>query len=279
MPLITNRIIFSDNDVLSDISSQLNNIESQTSVIPVIALEDYLYVGSDLPFNHRYFSVGVSNVNSSNVSVEVWNGNNWIDAVDVLDQTKVTGSTLSKSGIISWSLDQTDSWSIGNTEDITGLETLKIFDLYWARISFSADLSTTTSLRYIGHKFAEDEDIGVYYPELVLSETLNQFKSGKTTWEEQLVSASETIIRKLKLMKVIISGSQLLSWDLFTEACVHKTAEIAFNAFGDDYKDNKSESIKDYHRALKMESFHADRNKDLKVDDYEKFTPARVVRR
>ncbi len=143
--LSTNRVIWEDGSTLRDQSVKLNNFLSETAVIDFEYATDYLYLGSDVPFNHRYFAVEIPNIVASTLTVEIWNGSGWQAAVDVQDMTAATsGTPLGKSGIIKWVTDRNKSWQkYQTTESMTGsgLETLKIYNMYWVRLSFSANLT------------------------------------------------------------------------------------------------------------------------------------------
>lgn len=274
--LLNNRIIFKDNATLLDKSVDLSNVFSGTVSTVIVALEDALFIGSDLPFNHRYIQIGTANSNSCTITVSVWDGSTFNAVVDGFDQT----SGFTTSGILSWVKDTSQSWGQEqSTETVTGLTTLKIYDLYWVKLTFSANMSAGTTLKYVGHKFCEDADLGGYYPDLILSATKTAFSSGKTDWTEQEVLASEEIISDLRKKKFIWSDSQILDWNIFNLACVHKTAEIIFRAFGDDYKDNLIEANKQYHKAMSGLDFNVDTNEDGELDEAEKFRVSGMFRR
>lgn len=274
------RFIFSDNGTLNDYSHIFNDFSSQTQTIPVVAAEDYLYLGTDLPFNHRWFEVSAVNSNASVASVEIWDGNSWVSAVDVVDQTSSGGVAFAQSGYVSWSVDRNSGWGQeSTTEDITGLTTAKIYDLYWARLSWSADLSASTALKFIGFKFASDNDLGAYYPDLNLSGTKTAFESGKTDWNEQHFLAAEEIIRYLRKKNIIWSRNQILDYNQFNLAGIHKVAEIIMNSFGDDFEDNRNLAKQKFYESINLGIFRTDRDEDGRLEEREKRDYAGLVRR
>lgn len=271
MSQLTNRMIYSNNGVLSDLSITLNSIASGSSTLPVVALEDAFYVASDLPFNHLFIRVSTANILDSTMTVSLWDGSAFTAAVDLIDETAVGAKTLGQSGVVSFKLNKDSSWVKRDTDDgITGLTTLKIYDLYWAKITFSADLTLTTALSYIGHRFASEDDLKVFYPDLVLSTTKDKFESGKTDWNDQLIWASESVIRALKaepnLDLKIASASQILDYGVWTEATLHRCAEIIFNAFGDSYKDDRDKANLNYQNAMKVGQSRMDLNRNARLD-------------
>ena len=243
--LTTNRVIWKDNATLKDLSRTLNNFMSGTQVIDFVAADDKLYIGAEVPFNHRYIHVSVVNDQASVVSVDLWDGDEWVPCVDIQDGTDVGGVSLARSGILRWSTPENSSWmKEESTEDMTGsgISTLKVFGMYWARISFSGDLKNTTALKYVGHKFSEDEDLNGYYPDLNRSTVKTAFQQGKTDWMEQHVIAAEEVFRQLFNQRQAWSKSQIWEPENFTQAAVHKVAEIIYTSFGDEYEGRRDDA-------------------------------------
>lgn len=268
--MMVNRTVFSDNGTLRDISTIVNKFDAETIVLPVVAAEDFLYIASDFPFNHRYFEVEEPNDQVSAVTIEVWDGTNWIECEDVVDQTSVGGVALAQSGHISFRPNDDKGWDRESTNDeadqITGLTGIKIFDMYWCRISWSADLALTTEIKYIGHRFSQDSDISILYPVLMNADVIKQFEPTKTTWDVQHFYAAEEIIRDLKRKNVIFSRNQILNWEMLRDASVHKVAEIAFRAFGKDFVGEMKDANGQYELALKKLRFYIDENRNAILD-------------
>ena len=269
--LHNNRIFWSDNATLRDLSPNLNEVLSGSEVIPFVAAEDYLFIGSDLPFNHRYIDVKVVNDEASVASVALWNGSSWESAVDVIDQTALSGKTLARSGIISWVPDRRKSWSKEySTENIAALSSLRIYDLYWVRIAFSADIKATTEINYVGHRFSNDTDLFGQYADLDDSDLLDAFDTGKTTWNDQALIAAEYIVQDLREMGIVCSKNQILDWQVFKNASVHKTAEIIYRNFGKDYLENMQNAKAAYKASLQVKAYNADQNQNATLDEGEK---------
>lgn len=252
--LASNRVIWKDNATLKDLSVLLNNFASGTQVIPLVAAEDKIYVGSDVPFNHRYFSVSVVNALASAITVDIWDGDEWVPAVDVVDYTQATaGKVFSQSGIIRWATERNETWAVeATTENMTdsGLETLKIYNMYWARFTFSADLTAGFALKYVGHKFSTDEDLNGEYADLNRSTVLTAYKAGKTTWEEQHIIAAEKIFRHLRQNRKAWAKGQIFEWEPFTLASTHMVAKIIYNSFGEDYEGRRDDALESYNDAM-----------------------------
>lgn len=263
------RIFYSDNGILRDLSVNLNKYDSIESEFDYISGEDHIYIGSRLPFNSLYLKVITQNEMPANMYVEVWDGENWEFVNELIDET----GAFQKSGYITFVPDRDTGWNMEDTNSggniITGLDSLKIYDKYWMRISFDADLSSGVSLSWVGHLFADDSDIGSEYPDLAKASVKAAFKTSKTDWEEQLVRASEIVIEDLMINRVILDSSQLLDRYDYRSATIQKAAEIIFNAFGDDFVDQKQRAREEYQRRLSNPTKKIDTNKNAIEDKTE----------
>jgi hypothetical protein len=269
-----NRILFQHQGSFVDFSPALSDIHGNTKVFAFEA-GDYLYLGSFMPFNHRYFDVSAVNAVAANISIELWNGQLWRSVVDIVDETSIAGVPLAKSGVISWGVDPDHSgWLRDDTEDMDspGLaDAPRIFNLYWLRISFSETLTTTTALNYIGHKFSEDAALEAEYPDLGRATLKNAWKAGKTNWNEQTLLAAEYVIQHLRGPKYqILDPGQIMSWDIFEKASVHRTAMIIFKGFGKDYDELFIAATHAYNSAMDLRQFEIDRTGDGTLDPMEK---------
>ncbi len=265
------RIILSDSGTLIDHSLELNNFHSGDANIDFVAAEDSLFIGSRFPFNSIYFKVNTANASASVISIKYWENNVFRAAVEVIDETSVSGVSLSQSGYITFVPERTKRWLREDTtseqgnENVDGLGGITIYDHYWIEIKFSADLDAGTKLEWIGDLFCEDDDLDSEFPFLAKSNVKTRFEAGKTDWQEQRVAASKLLIDDLVAAKVINSGDNILERRNLNMVCVSKTAEIIFNAFGDDYKDNKNAARIEYRSRIKKDIFGVDRNADARL--------------
>ena len=275
--LMKNRFIFLDNAVLKDLSRNLNDFLTGSEIIPVVAAQDFLFMGSELPFNHKWIEIKSPNAANSKIKIEMWDGNDWVEAVDIFDQTAIGGATLAQSGYLSWVMDKDESWAQDDTLDandnvnVIGLKDIKIFDLYWVRISFDNNLTASTELSFVGHKFSDEFDLEIIYPILNTANAKDQFKKGKTDWKDQEFLAAEEVVRYLKAKGVILAKDQILNWELFKNASVHKIAEIIYRAYGNDFIDDKKAALGEFVKAMNIEIFQVDRNRNSRIDDSERF--------
>ena len=256
------RIIFSDNGTLIDYTHELTNFREHSATLPIIAAEDAIYIGSRLPFNHLYFDIGTQNNQNSNMKVQVWWARAWHDVFDLFDGTKLNSHTLSRDGFICWTPDDWkgwDSWSRNENSNIE-IKNLNIFDLYWAKITFTNDLHASTSINYVGHKFSEDLQLYSYYPDLNNQALKTAFATGKTTWDEQHFQAGEEIIAYLNSTGVITTKDQILDFILFEKASIHKVAEIIYFGLGKDYVQHMIRARTKFKEAMELKSLRVDLN-------------------
>jgi len=285
MGSLTNRIILEDDTTLSDLSLALTDANTQTASIVLVSAEDAIYLGSELPFNTRYFRVTTANTNAAVVGVKYWDGTAFVDAVDVLDGTSVAGKPFAQDGWISWKADKDSGDPVKmDTDDMPVAEllnSLKIYDLYWFKLTVSADLSAGTALGYVGYKFAEDSDVSALRPALGGSDIKGQFETGKTDWDVQLIHASDMIIRDIKndnRFRTMVSANQLLDPTQLTHAAVYQLERIVYPEFGDDFKDELALAEKNYAAAID-DVLKIDIDGNTRLNDYEYIPNATFKRR
>jgi len=270
--MLNHRIIYSDNGVLEDLSIKLNNFKSGTQAFTWTANEDFLYISSILPFNHQYFHVTSPNNVIAELYIEHWNGKAWVNTIDRLDGTKVNLRSFANSGHVSFMVDKKYNWVRSDTDRMTnsGLQTLEIYDHYWIRVMLSGDAVFT--LKYIGQKFSDDEDLGTLYPDLNRAEARLQFNNGvagKTSWEEQHIQAADLIVKDLENMYLMKDRSQIIRWHRLNHAAIHKVAEIIFNSHGNDGRENRDDAMRYYNEAIKFTATQLDLNRNTRLDDNE----------
>lgn len=279
------RVIFSDNGTLKDISYSVNDYKSAAYVLPIVATEDKIYIGTELPFNHRHIEVTVANDAASAMSFEFWNGSAWTAAVDQTDETMIppAGACLAQSGIVQFTPDiNKSSWLAQrdtNSNPAQNLQPLRIFDLFWSRITFSHDLNVATAIKYIGQRFSTDSDLISFYPDLASAQIKAAFASGKTDWKDQSFAAAENIVSDLRARNIVIRGFQIMDPSLFNMPSVHKTAAIIYRGLGNAYIDRAKNADAEYKASLSMGYFEVDTDADGAADVVEKTHSTRYMTR
>jgi hypothetical protein len=266
--LLNNRVLWKSGSI-QDLSVGLSDYLSGSNGF-AIASTHTLYIGADMPFNHRWLEVSSPNSAASVVSVSLWDGMQWQPAVDVIDQTALSGHTLAQSGVISWAPNRLKNWTLAlSTEYIPELSSVSIYNMYWAKLTFSGSLSAGTSLKYMGHKFSSDMDLFSEYPIFSNTAMINAFAAGKSDWTDQTFLAAEYLIQDLRISRVAWSPNQILEWMQFRPASVHKIAEIIFRAFGKDYTDEATQANRAYKDSFQVKQFLIDKNVNAQVDEVE----------
>ncbi len=280
------RAIYSNNGTLTDMTKNLNNYHSGTSTIAGFnASEDYIYIGQRMPFNSLYFKFGTANTASNSLSVHIWDSTEWAAAVEVWDETISSGASFGQDGYISWEVDRNEKWGFEDTvtttgtEQITGLGNLEIYDHYWVRLSWDVALDANYSHTWVGQKFCTQAEMGTFYPDLVLSAAMSGWESGKTDWEEQHIVCTKLIIKRLKKEGLIVHSGQVLDREDFHEACIYRTAEIAYSQMGPRYEQDRMNAMSKYENCMKGLKAVIDKNQDGQIDRGElRFTQARLTR-
>lgn len=254
----------------NDLSKEVNNyLEGAASF--GYAAGDFLYIGSEHPFSHLYFELSAANNLPTIPSVAIWWNNAWEPAVDVIDETAVTGSSFQESGRIIFKTDRDKGW---NTEmdsaDVSGISGTFIENFYWTRIAWSASMLTSTAINYIGQKFCEDADIFGQYPDLNSTSLMDQWQTGKTDWKEQCFKASEIIAKDLRAQNIIWSKFQIVDYSRLVDPCVHRTAAIIYRGLGQAWFDYEREAMANYNKLMKQGKFAIDLNRDGKITEREK---------
>lgn len=251
--LTTQRVIHA----ATDISVKVNDFRSLSHTF-AYTQGQYLYVGSEMPFNHLWLEIGTVNDVASVASVDLWWNTAWVPAVDLVDETKDTGGTksLGASGRITWSCNIEKGWSQAlKASDVTGLSAFNIYELYWARFSWTETLKATTTLAYVGQKFASDTDLFGYYPDLNNTQMMARFRAAKVDWTEQHFMAADRISRDLAARKLLVSRSQIFDCGRLLEPACHKAAQLIYRGLGPSFKDNLAEASKSYDASMNSDYF------------------------
>ena len=274
------RVIYSDATVLSDYSMEAQDRDS-TFTGALVAAADNIYVGQYYPFNNLFFQVTVPNANSATINIQTYNGNTWVNVHDILDGTKTNGKTLAKSGVVQFNPNYNDVWQYCNDGRLpTEIASLKIFGLYWIKISASANLTQPvaydpgppvipavlgTTLRRITYKFTSQEIIESMDPDI--NEYLTAWETGKTDWTEQILTASQLMALDLRGRGIIKSPSNIMRFDDVAHLAAFKTLSIIYGGLGgENIKLKKTEVDKEYDRIKNSLVFTTDKQETGQVN-------------
>lgn len=250
----------------TDISQVVNDFRDGSYAFAYTAGQ-YLYVGGEVPFNQLWVEPLTFNSVASVLSVSTWWARSWVPVVDLVDGTSPAGKGLARAGRVQWALDRVKGWDVEeDSADVTGLSGTAIYWMYWLRMSWSATLSSSTKLAYVGQRFSSDLDLFGSYPDLNNADLMTSFAAGKTDWGEQAYMAAEAIARTLIGRKIILSRGQIFDDARLVEPSVHKTAELVYRGMGKAFEANRLAAAQDYAKAMNQDFFRVDRNGDGRLD-------------
>jgi hypothetical protein len=264
------RIIKNKNGTLSDMSLD-NQDESSSCLFNLVPNDDYIYIGQQLPFNNFYIKSSVANAVNSVMSIDYWDGNNWRSAVDVIDGTSQTGKTMARSGVIQFSPNHYYRWTrVDDTSEAPSpndLRTLTIYNLYWVRLKVSASLTNTTATKRVSYCFSSHQQLD--NRDHTINAYLASFGVGKTSWEDEIITASIDIVNELKARNLIIESGQILRFENVTVATDWRALMNIYRDLGGDYNNKYEKAKEEMNRALSSKVFTFDKNKDGETQSYE----------
>lgn len=258
------RTVFSS----AETTDKTNTISASTLSLPMTTGQ-YFYVGFQGPFASRYFQLGTANTNPATLTVQFWNGSAWTSVDDLVDQT----SGFTQSGFIHWEND-------GNWEKTT-VAPISDVEMYWVRISTSANFSAGTTVQSVINLFCDDEMVRSYYPELITD--TRYLPSGRTNFIEQYLAAKDLVVLRLKQRRLIDDESQIIDANEVGIAAVHAAAKIILApiATSDEMRTRLQDASDEFDSEVAELAKAIDANKDGIVDFAERadFGEAVIVRR
>lgn len=261
------RVLVVKTATIEDITKDVNTLLTGLTDISLAATTDFLYFGSFLPFNQKYFDFSLPNGAAANMKIEIYDGSVWKESQDILDYTELTSAPFGKNGTVQFNLEDDVSFGIiGNSNEISELANYKeIYNKAWVRISF--DQAVTFSLRYIGSKFANHADFVGEYPLLRNEALLNAWEDGKTSWKNELIKASEYVIADLKKRRIIVERSQVVEASVLHEPTIHRAAVTVFSGLGvKNYMEEYKNAMNSYLASMDLDKFEQDASGDGQKD-------------
>lgn len=257
------RVFYSDNGTVTDLSIPLT--ENDATALPLVAAEDYIYLAQSMPFNNVFIEIGTANTSNSVLSVDLWDGEAWQPAVDVMDATSVGGKTLARDGVIQFQPDRDEFWElVEDTRDeptAFGLQSsIVLYDSYFARLKVSQNLFASTSISKVGYLFATNEQLDAIDPEI--NRYLTSWDASKTDWVEQILLGSQHVITDLKARGWIKHAGQILRLDDVSMACAYRTLALIYNKLGAGFEGQRDDALKQYNALMSVKRFSIDENLD-----------------
>ena len=124
------RVFYDNNAEITEVTNLVKRID-QTNLVFSYEAGQFIYLLSDLPFNHIYLSLGsVVNTVSATIRIEYYSSNGWVEVVNINDLT----NNIAKSGHIEFTPNRDSSWKMSSTnssgDKIDGLESISVYDVY-----------------------------------------------------------------------------------------------------------------------------------------------------
>ena len=266
-----------------DLTKELSD-KSTAGTSVTLSSTQFLYLGSFLPFNHKYFRLSAVNAVLAGLTIEVFDGTAWVSTLETFDYTETAGAPFAASGIIQFNKDRDEPWGfISDTSENGYLPeftnySAAIYDKFWLRISASTAISMT--IDYIGHLFCSDTELFQEYPILSASQILNSWQSGKTDWVDQEIIASEYVLTELKNRNIILERSQVVERAVLVQPAIYATARMIFSGLGaKNYEPEIKLASERYIASMNLTKFEQDANGDGEKDRHEQaITTHRVSR-
>lgn len=221
----------------------------------VMTSSDFLYLGFHGRFASRHFNFSALNTNSTVLTVEYWDGDSWEAVKDLVDETQ----GFTKNGFVSW--DNQDNWAATTVTPISDVE------LFYVRVSISADLSAGTALQSVLSLYSDDALLRRYYPELVSDS--RYLPPGRTNFLEQHLAAKEKVVLRLKQRRVIDDESQIVDINEVGIAAMYQAVLIILT-FIDQDEEVLARTRAAFEREIDDLTKSIDKNKDGIVSQTER---------
>ena len=226
--------------ILNTAESTFQTQTPNSDTLPfALTTTDTFYIGYQRPFTTRHFQFPTANTNATTISVKTWDGDQYEDVLDIVDQTR----GFSRNGYLSWT--NTGRWQKVAQPGVDDVE------LFWAEITVSADLSAGTELQSLLNLYCDQELLSAYYPELVSDS--RYLPTGQTDFIKQIFAATELVNERLIQDGLIVDESQLIDLNLgISVACAHATAFIIRDPISLDELDREraAQAFRNFNRAL-----------------------------
>lgn len=261
------RLFKDKSGIFTDVS--IENQEYGSTLLPELSATDFLYVAQPFPFNNFFNWIKTPNSTSCKLKIEYWDGVSWRMMADTLDETSVGGKALARSGSVIFSPDPLHLWScIDDSSKITEINSVRIYNSYWIRISTDNALDPLCALNELSYCFASSGKINDF--DIEVETYIDEFEAGKTDWTKEMIMASKEVVKDLKRFGIVANRGQILDIDDVSTATVYKALMIIYRHLGKSFSEKLLSAQKEYERAMSFKSFTVDKNKNAIIDVEEK---------
>lgn len=131
----------------SDAAASATTADVVLSSLDTAANDDYLFVGSHVPFRGVKVDMTANNGNAATLAVKYWDGSAWT-SITPTDETAAGGATFGQDGNVTWTVPT--AWTKARLGAISGLYGMGVpfreDSLYWTRWDVSAALDASTTI-------------------------------------------------------------------------------------------------------------------------------------
>lgn len=263
-------ILHDDNGSFSDYTSKAASFGRDSFSFTFTTSEDALYVGFYKPINVFYANLTTANTNTSELTIQYYNGTSFADVAGSYDDT----GGFSRSGFIRWDRNQTDE----------AKTTVNGSEKYWYKLTIDV---TTSALTFSGVNivFSDDEDLK---RELYEISDSGFYPGSEATHILSHVAARDEIIQELRAdgrYKEDFNTGRLkdiTSFDLLdisqvklasTYLALSKILMAASDAVDDIHMTKSSMYRSLYNKAMQTMYLSIDEDDDGILDRYEELAP------
>lgn len=264
------RFLLKSGSTITDYSKDVKRYaDGSATIASLTASTDKIYIGQAWPFNHLYFEFTGVNADTSVITAKIYDGDEFQATVETIDETLSSGATFGQSGFITWQPDRDKPrWAYDDTDEMTELSSVTIYDMYWLELSFSANLTSGFTLKYVGNMFSTDNELYEEYE--IFNRSNVKTALGVSTYKNFAIRASELTVSELKKKNVINHRGQILDRDSLILANVSKTAELIFSQMGDDYIDDVVKARNNFRDRIHNGLFGIDKTRDADLNRVER---------
>lgn len=208
----------------------------------------------------------------SKIRLQYWSGREWTDVVDIMDGSSKQGVTLSRSGNVLFSCDNDkNGWSkVSDTSKDTApaeLRNVKIYGLYWLRITVDDDVHPDTTLNELSFCFTGGDKLRGVKAEV--DKFFDAFKKGKTDWIPETIMASKMVVTELKKAGLVLGPQQVVRLDDFWLPTTYKALWLIYSSLGPAYLETANQMAHEFYKNFNVNNITVDENRDGKVNEVE----------
>ena len=256
MPVINKNITRTILDSVE--TTQQTRTPSKDALLFELTSSSKFYVGYQNPFSTRYFHFKTLNTTTRTITVKYWDGTQYSEVEDLLDQT----NGFTSNGFISW-LNQ-NNWREYAQSPITNQS------LYWVEITIDDALDPGTELQSGLDLYCDEDFVRGYYPEIISDSRYHP--PGRDDFLEQLKAARDLVVLRLKQDGLIRNAGQIIDINEVAVAAAHAFVWVVLNPIAKDEgeKEMRDDAYKNFIKELNRVKIDIDWDNSGTIEESEK---------